>query len=127
MSTVYEVRYGLLCEQLEQWVERLGGDEPLEPEVVKELAVRLLAMAAMLLRRHAVNMRGQCKFCGLTQREWRFWRRRPRCSVYGALDFAMRQGLDVVWWRLRERYVGLESRGNERRKECPTDEGVPRQ
>jgi hypothetical protein len=40
VSTVYEVRYRLLCEQFEQWVERLGGDEQVEPEVVKELAVR---------------------------------------------------------------------------------------
>jgi hypothetical protein len=50
-----EVRYRLLCEQLEQWVQRLGGEEPVEPEVVQELAVRLLAMAAMLLRQHPVS------------------------------------------------------------------------
>ncbi len=123
------VRYRLLCEQLEQRVERLSDEEPVEPEVVDELAVRLLAMAAMLLRQHAVSKRGQCKFCGWTRREWRFWRGPPRCSVYRALDFAMRQGLDVVWWRLCEsvgRHVSLEkSRGW--RKECPTGEGIPRQ
>ena len=106
-----EVRHRLLCEQLEQWVERLSGDESIESEIVKELAVRLLAMAAMLLRQHAVSKRGQCKSCGWTRREWGFWRGRPRCSVYVALDFAMRQGLDVVWWQLFEsvgKHVSLE-------------------
>lgn len=115
MSNVQEVRHRLLCEQLEQWVERLGGEEPVEPEVVKEVSVRLLAMAAILLRQHVVRKRGQCQSCGWTRREWGLWRRRPRCSVYRALDFAMRQELDVVWWRLCEsvgRHVSLEeSRG----------------
>ena len=101
----------MFLEQFEQWAERLSNDEPAEAEVVKELAVRLLAMAAILLRQHAVNKGGQCKFCGGTRWGLRVWHRRPRCSVYGALDFAMRQGLDVVWWRLFEsvgRSVSLE-------------------
>lgn len=58
MSYVEKIRYRLLIEQLQQWVERLSGKEPLEPEAVKELAVRLLAMALMLLKQHSVNKRG---------------------------------------------------------------------
>jgi hypothetical protein len=92
----------LLCEQLEQWVERLSGEGPVEPEVIKELAIRLLALAGILLRQHAVSKRGRCRFCSWTRWNWGFWRRWPRCSVHGALDFAMMQGLGVVWWRLLE-------------------------
>lgn len=95
-----EVRYRLIFEQLEQWVEKLGGAEPVKPEEVKELAVRLLAMAAMLLRQHELNKRGQCKFCGCALWNWRFWNRRPPCTVCSALSFAMEQELAVAWWRL---------------------------
>lgn len=69
MSGVQELRYRLLFEQLEQWVEKLSDEKPVEPEVVEELAVRLLAMAVILLRQHAVNERGRCRFCG-----WLTWR-----------------------------------------------------
>ncbi len=30
--------------------------------------------------------------------KWWFWRR--RCTVYAALDYATRQSLDVVWWKV---------------------------
>jgi hypothetical protein len=99
---VEEIRYRLLIEQLQQWVEKLSGNEPLEPEAVKELAVRLLAMALMLLKQHNVNKRGQCQYCGWSRWYWRFRIRRPQCTVCGALDFVMKQELAVAWWRLFE-------------------------
>lgn len=100
MIHVQEVRYQLIFEQLEQWVEKLGDEDPVKPEEVKELAVRLLAMAAMLLRQHEVNKRGQCKFCGCAPWNWRFWNRRPQCTVCSTLSFAMEQEFAVTWWRL---------------------------
>lgn len=111
MIAVHEVRYRLLSEQLEQWVEKLSGEEPVEPEAVKELTVRLLAMAVILLKQHQVNQRGQCRYCGWTRWNWRFWIRRPPCTVCSTLGFAMKQRLDVVWWRLFgsvERHFSLE-------------------
>lgn len=115
MSHVQEVRYRLRCEQFEQWVERLTGKEPIEPEVVKELAVRLLTVALIILKQHNVNKRGKCKFCGRARRNWRSWIRVPQCAVSGAIGFAMEQELAVVWWRLfgsAGRDVGLgEVRG----------------
>lgn len=100
MSSVQEVRHRLLLEQLEQWVERFSGEKPVEPEEVKELAVRLLATAAMLLKQHQVNKRGQCKFCGWRRWSWRFWKRRPQCMVFSTLSFTLEQELAVVWRRL---------------------------
>lgn len=93
-----EIRYRLLVEQLQQWVERLSKTEQREPEAVNELAVRLLTMALMLLRQHSVNKRGQCQYCGWSRWSWRLRIRRPRCTVGSALDFAMKQELAVVWW-----------------------------
>ncbi|HSL07305.1 MAG TPA: hypothetical protein VK887_04910 [Pseudonocardiaceae bacterium] len=69
------------------------------PVVLEEWIVKLLATVLMLLRQHHVNKRGQCRFCGWTTWKWRFWRRR-RCTVYVALDYAMMQSLDVVWWKV---------------------------
>ena len=57
----------------------------------------------MLLREHRTNKRGQCQFCGWTRRARRFWHRRPRCTVYRALDFAFRERLDTVWRQLLAR------------------------
>ncbi|MCA1670878.1 MAG: hypothetical protein LC799_01285 [Actinobacteria bacterium] len=88
--------------------EQLGGEQPI---VLEELTVRLLTSVLMLLRQHAVNKRGQCKFCDWTRWSWRFWGRRRQCQVFQAMDFVMRQGLDVVWWELvgsLGREVGLE-------------------
>lgn len=100
MSHVQEVRYRLLCEQLEQWLEKLSGEEQIDPEAVKELAVRLLTMAVMVLKQHQVNKRGQCQYCDWAQWYWRVWRRRSQCTVCSTLSFAMGQELTVVWWRL---------------------------
>lgn len=100
MSGMQELRYRLLFEQLEQWVEKLSDEKPVEPEVVEELAVRLLAMVVMSLRQHGVNKRGQCRFCGSGTWRWQFWCRRSRCAVLRSVDLAIVQGLDVVWWQL---------------------------
>lgn len=102
VSNVWTTRYRLLREQLEELADRLSAAEPIEPAVAEQQTVRLLTAAAMLLRQHDVNERGQCKFCGGTRWTWRLWRRRRQCTVYLALGFAMSQGLDVVWWQLFE-------------------------
>jgi len=52
---VQEVRHRLLFEQLEQWVEKLGSEEPVDRAVLKELVVQLLATVVMLPRQHRVN------------------------------------------------------------------------
>ncbi|MGH3814795.1 MAG: hypothetical protein ACRDUV_20510 [Pseudonocardiaceae bacterium] len=108
MSNVWGTRHRLLREQLEQLADRLSGVEPLAPAIVEEKTVRLLAAPAMLLRQHNVNKRGQCKFCGWTRWRWRFWHRRPQCTVYEAVGFVTSQSLDVVWWQLFEA-VGRET------------------
>lgn len=100
MSSVQELRRRLLLEQLEQWVQKLSREEPVEPEEVQELAVRLLAMTVMLLKQHQVNKRGQCPYCRRRPWNWRSWKRRPQCTVGSALGFVMSQEPAVVWWRL---------------------------
>ncbi|MEO7193596.1 MAG: hypothetical protein ABIZ05_02060 [Pseudonocardiaceae bacterium] len=100
MSTVWETRDRLLVEQLERLVKKLSGEEQIEPAEVMEQAVRLLTGVIALLRQHRVNKRGQCQCCGCTRWVWRFWRRRPRCTVYRAVGFVFHQHLDVVWWQL---------------------------
>ncbi|MGH3870753.1 MAG: hypothetical protein ACRDSR_04430 [Pseudonocardiaceae bacterium] len=110
-----EMRHRLLFEQLEQWVEKLRGEEPVEPEVVKELAVRLLGVVVMLLQQHVVNKRGRCRLCRSSTWRWPFWCRRPRCTVLRSVDLAVGQGLDVVWWQLLGN-VGQEARLEEVRE-----------
>lgn len=100
MSGVWETRDRLLVEQLDQLVKRLSDQEPIEPAELTEQMVRLLTGVVMLLRRHRVNRRGQCQYCGWTRWVWRFWRRRPRCTVYQAVGFASRQRMDMVWSQL---------------------------
>lgn len=102
MTSVGERKHRLWTEQLQQWVEKLTGKNPVEPEVLTALTVRLLAMAVMVLRLHGVNKRGQCRLCTPPLRMWRFWWRRPPCTVYRAFDFIMGQPWDVVWWQLFE-------------------------
>ena len=102
VRSVWEMKHRLWTEQLQQWVEKLSGEKPVEPEVVKELAVRLLAMAVILLRQHAVNKRGQCRSCGRPVRMWRFWGTGHRARCVGLFDFAMGQPWDMVWWQLFE-------------------------
>ena len=101
MSTVWATKYRLLLEQVECLVDWLHADKPREPRAVEEQAVRLLMSVAGLLRQHQVNKWGRCRCCAWTRRGL-FWYRRPRCAVYRALDFAMGQPLDVVWWQLFE-------------------------
>jgi hypothetical protein len=102
VSTLWDTRYRLLREQLASLADRLVADTG-----APTVAVRLLAACAMLLRQHQVNNRGQCKLCGWSRWRWRFWRRRPPCTVYRSLVFAMSHGLDEVWWQLLES-VGYE-------------------
>lgn len=94
-------------EQLEQWVDRLSGAKPIDPETVDELVVRLLTGVITLLTQHEVNKRGQCNFCGWTKWRWRLWRPRRKCTVFQAVDRALSESADVVWWELL-RNVGRE-------------------
>lgn len=100
MSTVWETKCRLLLERLERLANWLRADQPRELRVVEEQAVRLLMGVARLLRQHQVNKRGQCRSCGPTRRGRWLWHWRSRCTVHQALDFAMGQPLDVVWWQL---------------------------
>lgn len=106
MSNVWETRYRLMLEQLEELADQLRGNEPIAPAALEEQTVRLLAGVLMVLRQHRVNQRGQCRFCTMPQRTWRFWNRRPRCTVSRALDFAITQRLDIVWWQLEDQRLG---------------------
>jgi hypothetical protein len=98
VSSVWQTRHRVLCQQLEQWAHALRDAPP--PATPAEHTVRLLTFAVTLLEQHRVNKRGQCQFCGWSRWPWRFWRRRPRCTVCRALAFALHQSLDVVWWQL---------------------------
>ncbi|MGH3797163.1 MAG: hypothetical protein ACRDSP_20005 [Pseudonocardiaceae bacterium] len=106
MSNAWGIRYRLLLEQIETLADELGSDQPPASAKVTEHTVRLLTFTAILLRQHHINMQGQCRFCGWSRLKWRFWHRRPRCTVFRALVFVMSEGLDVVWWQL------FESMGN---------------
>lgn len=88
----------MLGEQLEQLADGLLDAQP--PAAPAEHTVWLLSFATMLLEQHRVNKRGRCPFCGWSRWGWRFWHRRPQCTVCRTLAFAMIQGLDVVWWQL---------------------------
>lgn len=119
-----EIRYRLLIEQLQQWLERLGGKEQPEPDAIKELTVRLLAMALILLRQHSVNKRGQCQYCGYSRWYWRLLIKRPQCTVGSALGFAMEQELAVVrWWATAGmgRQTSLEEARKRQQRQGPLD------
>jgi hypothetical protein len=98
VSSVWQTRYRVLWQELEQWADGLRGAQP--PATLADHTVRLLTFAVTLLEQHRVNKRGQCQFCCWSRWTWRFWHRRPRCTVCRALAFALRQSLDVVWWQL---------------------------
>jgi ubiquitin C-terminal hydrolase len=100
VSHVWETRYRLLLEQLEELADQLRSEQPITPTALEEWTVRLLTGVIMLLWQHRVNKRGQCQYCRWTRWTWRFWHRRPQCTVYRSLDFAMRQNLDMVWRQL---------------------------
>jgi hypothetical protein len=102
VSNVWETRHRLVLEYLEKLANQLRSKEQIAPAELEEEVVRLLTGVVMLLRRHRVNKRGQCEYCGWARRTWQFWQRRPQCTVYLSLDFAIRQPLDAVWRRLLE-------------------------
>lgn len=102
VSSVGEIRNRLLMEHLEELADRLRSGEPIALEEFKEQLVRLLTGAVLLLRQHRVNKKGRCNYCQWTGWTWRFWRRRPQCTVYRGLDFVMRQPLALVWGQLLE-------------------------
>jgi hypothetical protein len=102
VSNVWETRHRLVLDYLEKVVDQRRSNEQVTPAELEEQLLRLLTGVLMLLRQHRVNKRGQCQYCGWTRWTWRFWRRRPQCTVYLSLDFAMKQRLDMVWRRLRD-------------------------
>jgi len=97
-----EVWYRLFREQLEELADRLSGKKSVSPVKTENQIVQLLAVAAILLRQHHVNRRGQCQLCWSSRWKWRPWNRRPPCTVYRTASFIMGQGLDEVWCRLFE-------------------------
>jgi hypothetical protein len=103
VTNVWETRHRLLLERLETLACQLKEDQLIAPTAFKDRAIRLLAGEVMLLRRHHVNKRGQCKYCRRTR--WLF-KRRSQCSVYFCLDFAMCQPMQIVWRRLHEEREG---------------------
>ena len=100
MSNVWETRNRLILEYLEKLADQLRSGEPIAPAELEEQLLRLLVGVLMLLRQHKVNKRGRCRICRWPRRTWRFWHRRPQCTVYRSLNFVMRQGLDRVRWQL---------------------------
>ncbi len=100
MSSLWETQERLAWERLNELAEALSGEKSIAQTVLEEQTVRLLATVLMLLRQHHINKRGQCRFCGATRWTWRFWHQRRRCTVHRALDHAMRESLDVVWWQV---------------------------
>jgi hypothetical protein len=56
---VWKTQHRLLAEELEGWLDRLGGDESRESVVVEERALRLPVAAVVLLGQHVVSKRVQ--------------------------------------------------------------------
>lgn len=100
MTNVRETRYRLLLEQLAELVDWFCDADSMVPGVLREQAVRILTIVAMLITQDHVNRRGGCKSCDWTRQARRFWHKRTRCTVHRAFDFAITQPLDVVLWRL---------------------------
>lgn len=100
MSSSWETQYRLLHENLADLADGLSSERQIAPAVLKDHTVRLLAGLVMSLRQHEVNKNGQCRYCSRLITMWRFWRRRPRCTIYRNLSFALSQGSDEVWWQL---------------------------
>ena len=100
MSNVWQTRCRVLLERLEALARKLRQDEPVVPTALDEHTARLLVGVVMVLRKHQVNKYGQCRYCAWTSRTWQFWQKRPQCTVYLSLDFAMSQPLDLVWGQL---------------------------
>lgn len=107
VSSVHQVRHRQLREELKELADQLSGEKVVSPVQTGNQIVQALALAAILLRQHQVNDRGQCKFCTWPRWKWKFWSRRPLCTVYRTAGFVMSQELDEVWWQL------LDSLGKE--------------
>lgn len=108
MSNVWDTRHRLLLEQFERLANQLRDDEATEPTALEEQTLRLLAAVITLLRQHQVNKRGQCDYCGWSSWWARLFRRRPQCTMYRSLDFAMRQHLDTVLRLLLRRHPTIK-------------------
>jgi hypothetical protein len=100
VSNVWETRNRLILEYLERLANQLRSGKPITPAELEEQLLRLLAGVLMSLRQHEVNKQGWCRICRWPRRNWRFWHRKPQCTVYRSLNFAMSQGIDQVWWQL---------------------------
>lgn len=99
MSNVSQTRRVLL-ERLEALAHKLRTKQSTALTAREEHTARLLVGVVMVLRKHRINRYGQCRYCAWTSRTWQFWQRRPQCTVYMSLDFAMSQPLDLVWGQL---------------------------
>ncbi len=106
MSNVWQTRHRLILERLDELAGQLRSKEPLAPAVLEEQTVRLLVGVLMVLRQHHVNQRGQCRFCTMPKWTWRFWHRRPQCTVSRALDFVLTQRFDIVWRQMEDQSLG---------------------
>jgi hypothetical protein len=100
MNNVWQARCRALLEQLEALAHQLRIEQQIPPTALEEQTVRLVVGVIMVLRQHRVNKLGQCTYCAWTSRTWSLWHRRPQCTVYLSLDFAMSQPLDLVWGSL---------------------------
>lgn len=100
VSSVYETRYRQLQAELKELADQLSGAKAVSPAKTGNQIVQALAVVAILLRQHKINKRGQCKFCARPRWKWRFWSRRPPCTVYRTASFVMNQELDEVWRQL---------------------------
>jgi hypothetical protein len=100
VSTVWQIRCRALLERLEALGYHLRKNQPGVLTAREEHTARLLVGVVMLLRQHRVNKYGQCRYCAWTSRTWSLWHRRPQCTVYLTLDFAMSQPLDLVCGQL---------------------------
>jgi len=100
MNNVWQTRCRVLLEQLEALAHQLRIEQQIPSTALEKQTVRLVVGVIMVLRQHRVNKLGQCKYCAWTSRTWWLWCRRPQCTVYLSLDFAMSQPLDLVWGQL---------------------------
>lgn len=107
VNSVHQVRHRQLQEEFKELADQLSGEKEVSPAKIENQIVQALALAAILLRQHHVNNRGQCKFCTWPRWKWKFWSRRPLCTVYRTASFVMSQELDEVWQQL------LDSLGKE--------------
>jgi hypothetical protein len=98
--SLQETRYRRFREELKEFVDRLSAKEAVVPAVTRGQIVQVLAVIAILLHQHHVNKRGRCKFCVRSGWKWKFWSRRPLCTVYRTASFVMSRELDEVWWQL---------------------------